>query len=734
MKHKRKAIFFDEGARWKKVKKVSIGTLFLLLGVLFLAGYALFYSPFLGISDLFIPDKIDLAVDEINNVSRPVVDGGTFVTVEDIYGTTYVKRSGEDQKMVILTFDDGPDIRTTPKILDILRRENVPATFFVVGKQVYKYPEIGQHILDQGSDMGLHTFSHEENVADKTLSRSTFIRELDFTEKLFSYYYGFKTNLFRVPYMGLEEKLSYNSLQYIREAQKRGLTVSAPTVDAEDWNAKLTTQQVTKLATTSDVQTVVVLLHDAGGNRNTTVIALPDIIKFYKDKGYQFSTISEYAKNQGLPYQKTLTFKDKVFSSLAFHAFNFYMQSPQWLTQGFIIGFILVLFHSGIFIFFALLQIIIRKIQSQQKKRIIVSRSQQVHYLVSVIIPMYNEEKSIVPTIRAILRSSYKYIEVLVVDDGSTDTSASEVKKRISDPRVTLLQTVNKGKWNALNYGLKYAKGKYTICIDADTRVKTSAIRSIIMSFSDKRVGAVAGTIHIGNRKNLITKLQSVEYVLAQGIDKRVQDLFGAVMVVPGAFGAWRTSALRKVKGFTQHTHSEDFDVTLALIEKGYKVHYSSKAIAYTEAPLTLTQLYIQRFRWNFGNLQVYAKYKNLLFRRKFGLTGMVFLPRTLFLHVPSVILMPIVDIIIIFNLFFGERTLTLSFLSIYIVLNIGISFLAHAIMHKSLLDSLYTPFLRIYYAQLMYFIFYMTLVQALRGEIIAWSKLHHVGRLSTIR
>lgn len=324
-------------------------------------------------------------------------------------------------------------------------------------------------------------------------------------------------------------------------------------------------------------------------------------------------------------------------------------------------------------------------------------------------------------------------MEILVVDDGSTDRSVEMIKDRIVDKRVVVLEKVKKGKWNALNFGLKYAKGKVTICVDADTRVRTSAIRTIIMAFTDKNIGAIAGTIQIGNRKKLLAKLQSIEYVLSQGIEKRSQDLFGSVMVVPGAFGAWKTSALRKVGGFTGHTHSEDFDVTLALLQRGYKVHYSSQAIAYTEAPVTISQLYTQRFRWNFGNLQVYAKYKQMLFRRKSKITGIVFFPRILLIQIPSVILMPIVDVIIVLNLLFGERMLTLLFLLIYMLLNMGVSVIAHLIMRQPIRDSLWTPLLRIYYAQFMYFVFYMTLLQALRGEFIAWSKLHHIGKFSPI-
>ncbi len=725
-----KPIFFDTGSRWKKFKLLNI-RLFLFIGIIiFATSRAFYYSPFHNNTFQNNHQNIDKEIERINNESRPVVNQGTFIALENLYGNTYVKRFGEEKKVVVLTFDDGPDPTITPKLLAVLKKEQVNGTFFVLGSQIYKYPEVGRAILTQGSDMGLHTFSHYENREDKPLDDFTFIKELDFTEKIFAYHYGYKAKLFRIPYLGLDPLLSYNSLQYVREALKRNLTISAPTVDSEDWNTKHDYKKIAQLATTSDVQTAVILFHDAGGKREATIQALPHIIKFYKDRGYTFTTISELARSEGLPYKEPLTLVDRIYTFISYQMYDAYKQSPRLLTHGFIIGFILVMLHMGIFVFLALIQNMLcawrrAKFKKTKNKRFTFTD------LVSIVIPMHNEERAIRPTMRAILRSSYTKFELIVVNDGSTDNSFARAQELTYDPRVKILTKVKGGKFSALNYGLKHAKGKVIVFIDADTRITPSALRRILLPFSHKKVGAVAGNIRVGNKRNIITKLQDLEYLLGQHIDKRVHELFKCVPVVPGAFGAWRTHVIRRLGGFSYKTHAEDFDLTLSLIEKGYEVRYGESANALTEAPASLSQLLTQRFRWNFGNLQVYFKYRELIFNRKFGFFGMILLPRAVFLQIPAIFITPLVDLFVLTNLLIGERILTIFFLFLYFILQFLITVFAYIFSRRPFENLFYIVFLRFPYTQIMYFVIFIALLRAVKGEILAWSKLHHTGRLS---
>lgn len=721
-------IFFNNSQRWLKIKKTASFTLgvgFLFIGFV---AYAYFYPPFALSYPILSNQEIDQAVVEINNEIRPVLNEGTFVGIERVYDEEYVTRSGEDQRSVVLSFDDGPDPDYTPKILEILKKEGIKGTFFVVGSQIYKYPKIGKSILEQGSDMGLHTFSHTENPHDNKLGPLTFTKELDFTEKLFAYHYGFKNRLFRIPYLGMEDDLSYNSLQYIAEAQRRGLTISAPTVDSFDWRQDYDTQKIVELATTTNVQTVVLLLHDSGGDRSKTIEALPQIIKIYKDRGYSFSTITDLAKANNLAYADELSPADKLLSTVVFNTYHGFKSSPQVMDKGFIVGFVFVLIHVGVFVLLAL----IHKIKAWRSSHS--ARHDHKIPLVSVIIPMYNEERSIAQTIKAILKSSYKNFELIVINDGSTDDSLEKARLISKDPRLHVLSKANGGKFSALNFGLQRARGKLTVFIDADTRVDPAALLQIIRNFSSKKVGAVAGHVRVGNPTSLLAKLQALEYDLTQGLEKRVFDLFDCVMIVPGAFGAWRTKLVRQLGGFSSETHAEDFDLTLAVIKRGYKVKYASQAIAYTEAPLTLKSFLIQRFRWNFGNLQVFYKYRSMLFNKNYRSFGLVFFPRAVFLQLPALFLTIFVDIFILLNLLIGEQMLTLWFLLFYFLMHFVVVSVAYRLEGRGFYNPILIAFYRFPYTQLLYLIVYFASFKALKGEIVAWTKLHHSGTITVGR
>ncbi len=719
---KRKPIFYDTGKRWKKIKLFSIVLIFFITLFATFSVVSYITSPF-GAKNTLIDTQVDAAIEEINAQERPVLNQGTFLTIENVYGEEYIKRFGEEKKQVVLSFDDGPDPEFTPKILEVLSQENVPGTFFVTGLQTYKYPDIVREIIDQGSDIGTHTFSHFENPNEEELSQLEFVKELDFTEKIFVHYFGYKPLIFRIPYVGVEDRLSYNSLQYIGEAYKRGFTISAPTVDSLDWLENTTKEEVIKRATTSHVRTVVILFHDAGGERTTTIESLPEIIKFYKMRGYEFTTISALARQNNLPVSAEASYADKLFAGMAFFAYDTYKQAPNLLRQGFAIGFVVVLIHT----FFILTLALSGKINLKRKTT---NKKGKYKCLISIIIPMHNEEKSIKATIRSVLRNSYKNIEIIVINNGSSDNSLQEAQK-IKNKKVTILNTQKSGKHLALNLGLKHAKGKILVCIDADTRLRTSSINKIVQYFTDKEIGAVAGHLLVGNPNNFLTRIQNIEYIVAQSIEKRISDIFGVVPIVPGAFGAWRKSAIIKAGRFNKQTHAEDYDLSLRIIKKGYRVKYADKAVAYTEAPTSLNQLFTQRLRWNFGNLQVIFKHKDALFNKKYGFFGIILFPRYAFLQIPSILLSPLVDILIIYNLLIGERTLTLIFLGLYLLIQFSVILVASILSPHKKTPLFYFVFLRFPYTQIMYIVLFTAILNALRGEIIAWTKLQHTGRLT---
>src|SRR5260370_23652537 len=231
---------------------------------------------------------------------------------------------------------------------------------------------------------------------------------------------------------------------------------------------------------------------------------------------------------------------------------------------------------------------------------------------VVVLIPAYNEERVIVNTVCSVLASEYPAgkLRVIVIDDGSTDATVLVTQQtfagEIADGRMQVLIKPNAGKAEALNFGLAQVRDDEPIFIgiDADTTIAPNAIARLLPHFQDPNVAAVAGNTKVGNRVNVWTRWQALEYITSQNFERRALDALGAVSVVPGAIGAWRTSAVRAAGAYQLGTVAEDADATMSLLEQGFRVQYEDRALAFTEAPISPNGLMRQRFRWSFGILQ----------------------------------------------------------------------------------------------------------------------------------
>jgi cellulose synthase/poly-beta-1,6-N-acetylglucosamine synthase-like glycosyltransferase len=264
---------------------------------------------------------------------------------------------------------------------------------------------------------------------------------------------------------------------------------------------------------------------------------------------------------------------------------------------------------------------------------------------VAVLVPAFNEEKVIVQTVRSVLNSKYSKLRVIVIDDGSTDDTFNTARAAFdSEPRVMVLTKSNGGKAKALNYGLQYVTEIIFLGIDADTCIDSNAVSLLVPHFMDNGIAAVAGNTRVGNQINLWTRWQSLEYTTSQNLERRALDVFGLVTVVPGAIGAWRMAAVREAGYYHPDTVAEDADLTMSLLELGYRVHYEDCAVAYTEAPSTLRTLIVQRFRWSFGILQSVWKHRAMFKRR--GLLGWVALPNIVIFQFVLPIVSPFVDLI----------------------------------------------------------------------------------------
>ncbi len=247
---------------------------------------------------------------------------------------------------------------------------------------------------------------------------------------------------------------------------------------------------------------------------------------------------------------------------------------------------------------------------------------------VSILAPAYNEAACVTDALSALVRLDYPAYEVIFVDDGSTDNTyqlalpfegTHHSANGTCDVRV--FTKPNGGKWSAHNFGLRHARTRLILCIDADSRVEAGALRLMVQHMRDQRVGAVSGQIRVRNRKSLLGLFQAFEYVLANGALRLSQGAAGAVMVVPGPIGLFRREALNRVQAeneragnfqdheikgpFSPLTFAEDFHLSLSMLALGYRVEYEPHAIAHTKAPSTLGGLINQRYRWNRGTMQV---------------------------------------------------------------------------------------------------------------------------------
>jgi cellulose synthase/poly-beta-1,6-N-acetylglucosamine synthase-like glycosyltransferase len=264
---------------------------------------------------------------------------------------------------------------------------------------------------------------------------------------------------------------------------------------------------------------------------------------------------------------------------------------------------------------------------------------------VSIIVPSYNEEQVIENTIRSLLCSDYPHFEIIIVDDGSSDRTSDIVNEKFGgEPLVQLFTVANAGKAAALNFGLRRAQGDVIVALDADTQFPPETIRALARRFVDPRIGAVAGNAKVGNRINIVTRWQALEYITSQNMDRRAFASLNCITVVPGAVGAWRRELIEQCGGFSNDTLAEDQDLTLLIRKLGYKIGYEEAAIAWTEAPDGVRTLARQRFRWAYGTLQCLWKHRDALFRPRYGTLGLVGMPNVWIFQVLFPLISPIMD------------------------------------------------------------------------------------------
>jgi cellulose synthase/poly-beta-1,6-N-acetylglucosamine synthase-like glycosyltransferase/peptidoglycan/xylan/chitin deacetylase (PgdA/CDA1 family)/spore germination protein YaaH len=670
-----------------------------------------------------------------------------------------IRQYGWKEKEVAITFDDGPDPDYTPKILDILKREKAPATFFLIGLQTQKFPGLAQRIYEEGHAIGNHTFTHPDisDVSQWYMKRV----ELQLTEKLFASKMGVKPLYFRPPYSIDQEPDVADQVRPLELVQSEGYITVGSKIDPNDWKKGQSAveivsevmDQVQREATKGCETRAplycgnIILLHDGGGDRTATVQALPAMIDGLRARGFKIVSVEDLLGKSRADVMPKLPPNEVLSARLDGYVFIL----GQWLAQ-----FIVFVFFIGDVLMSARLLGIGALATFDRLRKPAPVGGADYKPNVTVIIPAFNEEKVIENTVRSVLASDYPNLRTIVVDDGSKDATSAVVREKfareIADGRVLLLTKTNAGKAEALNYGLKYTNDEIYVGIDADTVIAPNAISILVPHFADAKVAAVAGNAKVGNRVNLWTRWQALEYITSQNFERRALNVFGAVSVVPGAIGAWRVAAVRQAGGYHTDTVAEDADLTMSLLENGWRVVNEDRALAFTEAPTNARGLMRQRFRWSFGILQAVWKHGAAIRRR--SRLGWIALPNIIIFQIMLPLVSPFIDIMFLFGMleylaaryFHPESTDASSFerLAFYFVIFLAIDFVASALAFllerrvegtgedAQLLLHLWLQ--RFSYRQLFSAVLAKTVKRAIDGKPFAWDKLERTAAVTKSR
>lgn len=624
-----------------------------------------------------------------------------------------IKRYGNPKKEVALTFDDGPDPANTPRILKVLKQYGAPATFFVIGKSAEQYHDIVKDCWDSGCEIGNHTFTHP-HIAQVSRLRAEL--ELNATQRAIERITGHSTKLFRPPFgEGADTNPGADDIALLQEAQDLGYVTVGMNIDPADFEKPGVDTIVSRVDHELN-QGHVILLHDGGGDREQTIKALPKIIRDLKSKGYTFVTVSGLlSRNERSQMFPPASNKQETIAGLDWIVFESGFIFNDLIRILFLVSIILGLLRICIVTPLALLQ------SRRSGSRAVTDYAPPV----TVIVPAHNEEKVVARTIHSVLDSDYPELHIIVVDDGSTDNTASVVEESFSsDPRVTFIRKENGGKSSALNLGISRSETEIIVCLDADTIFARDTISRLVPHFADPKVGAVAGNVKVGNRNNMLTIWQSVEYITSQNFDRRAYAILNSVAVVPGAVGAWRRSAVLEAGGYETDTLAEDTDLTFRIRLLGYHVDTENSALGYTEAPDTVSSLAKQRFRWAFGTLQSLWKHRRAMLRREHGAFGMFVIPAMWIYNIGFQAFSPVVDIVVLLSILHGDYAAVLTYYAAFFVVDFLGSFVAIKLDGEDTRQLSWLFWQRFFYRQFMYYVILKSLIYALKGGVVGWGKL----------
>jgi len=668
------------------------------------------------IADVGDGEIVTVDQNSTDGMRKLAVDTDGYLTAKYVkfaeFPTLYHQGAGGEHQVAI-TFDDGPDPRWTPKILDILKAANVKAAFFLLGVNAERYPSLVRRIVDEGHEIGNHTYYHP-NLA---LCWPEHIRlELNATQLLLETITGRATTLFRPPYAADTGPTQLSELAPLKIAEDLNYLVVLENIDPQDW-AKPGADIILRRIKQQRHDGSVILLHDAGGDRSQTVQALPRILDWLHTRGdtvVPLSTLLGTTRDAVMPplqgNARTLT---RFVSSTGF---RIYHSIEEFLWAFMIVATALVVGRTLVVIWLA------------YRFR----RGPKTDFAepVSVVMAAYNEGKVIAETLRTLLATDYKgEIEVVVVDDGSHDQTAAEVERiALTEPRVRLLHQENHGKARALQRGLAAARHGIIVFIDADTQCQQDTLPRLLEPFADARIGAVSGHAKVGNLRTFIARCQALEYTCGFNLDRRAYNRWNCITVVPGAISAVRKDAIDEAGGLSLQTLAEDTDLTLSLHRQRQRIVYVPGAIAWTEAPETVRTLARQRSRWAYGTLQCLWKHRDMVFNWNYRALGWFSLPSIWFFQIILVAVTPMVDLFLIASLPFGAWNAVLPFIIIFLAMDVILATLACMLEREPIVRAWRILPMRLLYRPMLSYCIWKAILRAIKGAWVSWGKLERTA------
>jgi cellulose synthase/poly-beta-1,6-N-acetylglucosamine synthase-like glycosyltransferase len=621
----------------------------------------------------------------------------------------------------------------------------------IIGVDAASNVGVLKRIAREGHEIGNHTWSHPD-ISE--ISARQLDLEVKLTGRLFASKLGVQPLYFRPPYDIDEEPDTDDQAAPVVSIQREGYTIIGNKIDTDDWNdnprktpteiAQSVLAQLQTMKVKPQFRGSIILMHDGGGNRQATVDALPMLIDTLRANGYSIVPVSNLMGKTTADVMPPLTFWQHLRALPDSIAFSVVDIIGNFIVMVFFVGDILM---SARLIIVGLLAVIDRFRKPHRKA------SPGYNPRVAVLVPAYNEETVIVRTIRSVLNSDYKNLHVIVIDDGSSDRTAEVASEayaaEIKAGCVRVLTKPNAGKAAALNYALERMDEEIYVGIDADTVIAADAISKLIPHFEDPMIGAMAGNAKVGNRVNLWTRWQALEYITSQNFERRALDLFHVVTVVPGAIGAWRAAPVKAAGGYPLNTVAEDADLTMNLLEQGLKVDYEDRSLAFTEAPIDAKGLMRQRFRWSFGTLQAVWKHRAAFVRNK--AMGFFALPNILVFQMLLPLVSPFIDIMFLAGVvtyfvnkhYHPEAASAASFekLVVYFLGFLVIDFITSSAAfslerrHPAnkgdgwLLFHIWLQ--RFAYRQVFSIVLFKTLKRAIDGKPFNWDKLERTAQMS---